>query len=63
MDGFENSIRTLVSSLRDYSLLEFYHEEKDIKTTIKRLSDQLESFNVYLPKTKLVVEDFETAKA
>ena len=63
MDSFENTIRTLVTNLRRYSLLEFYHEESELKTNIKNLSQKLESFDVYLPKTRITVSNLAEAKA
>ena len=62
MDNFEQSTKTLLGQLKSYSLIEFFHEEAEIKRKIKELSVGLEDFNMYLPETQVKVEDEEKAK-
>lgn len=57
MDNFEGTTKRLLSQLKSYSLIEFFHEETAIKKEIKTLSEGLETFNMYLPKTQIKVED------
>lgn len=42
MDGFENMTRKVVENLRKYSVIEFYHEERDLQKKIQQLTDSLE---------------------
>jgi hypothetical protein len=44
MTTFENDLKQLTANLHKYSLIEFYHEEFDLKQNIKKMSDGLESF-------------------
>ena len=51
MDKFEKQTRDLVSKLRTYSLVEFYHEEGTLHEQIMALKTGLDDFNIYLPQT------------
>jgi hypothetical protein len=63
MDTFERNMKGLISNLRQYSLLEFYHEESHIKKSIRSLSEQLEHFDLYLPKSAVIIENAGFAKS
>jgi hypothetical protein len=57
MSSFDNELKYLVSSLSKFSLLEFYHDEGNIKKSISNLQNKLESFSIYLPEWKLKMND------
>ncbi len=44
MATFENDLKQLTANLHKYSLIEFYHEEYELKQHIKKMADGLESF-------------------
>lgn len=48
--------------MRKYSVIEFYHEQTDLETKLKELSDNLEHFNAYLPTSVIVIQDISKAK-
>jgi|LauGreDrversion4_2_1035121.scaffolds.fasta_scaffold193074_2 predicted nucleotide-binding protein (sugar kinase/HSP70/actin superfamily) len=55
MDAFEESTKKLINNLKNYSIVEFYHEEQNINRTLKNLSNQLDQdLEGYLPKSKIV---------
>lgn len=62
MEAFERNLKGMVGSIRKYSLLEFYHEETNIKDNITSLNNQLDQFDIYLPQTKLTIENMTFAK-
>lgn len=62
MERFEQDLKDLVSQLSKYSLLEFYHDQNEIKSSISRLSSSLEEFTLYLPNSRLLIEDMTVAK-
>lgn len=62
MDNFENETKRLVQSLSTYSLLEFFHEEEQLKEKIDKLRRGLDQFNIYLPKTQVLMQDVDHAK-
>ena len=55
MDKFEKQTRDLVSKLRTYSLVEFYHEESTLHEQIMALKTGLDDFNIYLPQTQVIM--------
>lgn len=57
MASFDSELKNLVSNLSKNSLLEFYHDEVNIKKSISSLQNKLESFSVYLPQWKLKEAD------
>ena len=57
MSSFDSELKSLVSNLSKNSLLEFYHDEVNIKKNISNLQNKLESFSVYLPQWKLKIAD------
>ena len=63
MIGFEAQLKTLTQNLHKYSLIEFYHEEAELKKTIAKMGAGLEGLNLYLPQTKIVCPDMEKAHA
>ena len=62
MESFEKNVKKLVSYLKNFSLIEFYHEEKSINKQMKDLTGKLDNFEGYLPKTKLMATEIETVK-
>ena len=62
LQGFENKLKDMVSKLSKFSLVEFYHEEIEIKSQIRKLSGGLEDFSLYLPSSRLVVSDLALAQ-
>ena len=57
MSSFDKELKYLISSLSKFSLLEFYHDEENIKKSISSLQNKLESFSIYLPDWKLKIND------
>ena len=57
MSSFDNELKYMVSNLSKFSLLEFYHDEENIKKNISNLQNKLESFSIYLPEWKLKMND------
>lgn len=62
MDTFEGHAKQLISRLKTYSLIEFFHEEKKLHKEVGKLRDSLDDFNIYLPKTQVIMKDEEKAK-
>lgn len=61
MDGFEKLTQHLISRLKTYSLIEFYHEEKTLNSQVSKLRESLDDFNIYLPKTQVIMKDEQRA--
>jgi hypothetical protein len=59
MNTFEADLKTLTKNLHKYSLIEFYHEEKELKHKILEMSRSLENLNLYLPKSKVICQDLQ----
>ena len=57
MDLFESQLKSLVTKLQTYSLIEFFHEEKNLGDRIDRLKSSLDDFNIYLPQTQVIMKD------
>tara|TARA_B110000285_G_C14928881_1_gene516391 strand:- start:141 stop:266 length:126 start_codon:yes stop_codon:yes gene_type:complete len=38
--------------------MEFFHEEKELNQQLEMFKNDLDSFNIYLPKTVLTVTNF-----
>jgi hypothetical protein len=51
IDMFESRTKALVSKLRTYSLVEFFHEEDKLNENMLVLKESLDDFNIYLPET------------
>lgn len=50
MDIFETDIKKLINNLKRYSIIEFFHEETALNKQINLLGEDLDAFNIYLPK-------------
>ena len=62
MDSFEQTTKKLISNLKSFSLIEFYHEEENINNQMKNMSDRLDKdLEGYLPKSALIPTDMEKA--
>ena len=60
MDSFEQITKKLIGNLKNFSLIEFYHEEDNINKQIKNMSDRLDrDLEGYLPKSQLIAMDME----
>lgn len=57
MDYFERDVKKLMSNLSGYSLIEYYLEKDELNEQVSLLFDQLGAFNVYLPNTRIIVDD------
>lgn len=62
MDRLEVNLKQLVTNLKRYSLPEYYHEERELKSQLKKFDQDLDSFTVYLPKTVLRCDDMLRAE-
>lgn len=53
-----------MSNLKSFSLIEFYHEEENINSQIKNMSDNLDKELVgYLPKSAIIPTDMRITTA
>lgn len=60
MDSFEQTTKKLISDLKNFSLIEFYHEEDNINKQIKSMSDRLDKdLEGYLPKSALIAKEMD----
>ena len=60
MDSFEQTTKKLIGNLKNFSLIEFYHEEDNINKQIKNMSDRLDrDLEGYLPKSQLIAMEME----
>lgn len=62
MNSFERDLRLMTSNLQKYSLIEFYHEEMELKQRIKKMERGLGDFAVYLPKARVTCTDLSKAQ-
>lgn len=63
MQTFEKEMRQMTQRLKQYSLIEFYHEENELKKKINEMASGLESFALYLPKARIICQDLPKAFA
>ena len=61
MQTFEKEMRQMASRLKQYSLIEFYPEEEELKRKINKMASGLESFSLYLPKARIICKDLPKA--
>lgn len=61
MDIFEKTIKALMKDVKSYNYIEFYHEHESIKSKIRDIKESLKSFNIYMPKYQLSIEDINLA--
>jgi hypothetical protein len=62
MGQFETKMKELTAKLSKFSLIEFYHEETQIKGLINKLGAGLDEFSLYLPSSRLTIKDMELAQ-
>ena len=62
MDMFEARTKALVSKLHTYSLIEFFHEEELLHENIHKLKEGLDDFNIYLPRSQVIMKDERKAE-
>ena len=58
---FEKEMKQMTNKLQNYSLIEFYHEESELKQKISSLANGLENFALYLPKARVICKDLPKA--
>jgi len=58
MDGLEHKLARVVNSMKKYNVMEFFHEERELNQQLETFRNDLDSFNIYLPKTVLTVSNF-----
>ena len=61
METFENQIAALMEDVRKYNYIEFYHEQINIQKQIRGIRQNLSSFNIYMPKYQMKIEDMSLA--
>ena len=61
MDSFERSIQVLMKDIKRYNFIEFYHEQHNLHQQIRDIRTDLKTFNVYMPKYQMKVEDMKHA--
>lgn len=62
MNTFESDLKKLTSNLQKYSLIEFYHEEIELKRRISTMASGLEGLALYLPKARVICKDLPRAQ-
>ena len=62
MDDFETQTKALIKKLQTYSLIEFFHEEQSMGDRIDQLRLGLDDFNIYLPRTQVIIKDYAKAE-
>ena len=62
MSTFETEIKKMINNLQKYSLIEFYHEEIDLKQKIQKMGEGLSNFSLYLPKARVICKDLVNAQ-
>lgn len=62
MSTFETEIKKMTNNLQKYSLIEFYHEEIDLKQKISKMAEGLSNFSLYLPKARVICKDLQSAQ-
>ena len=46
-----------MSKLHNFSLIEFFHEERTLEQRIEQLRASLDDFNIYLPEAQVIIKD------
>lgn len=59
MDSLEHRLDKVVSIMKKYNVMEFFHEERELNQQLDTFRNDLDSFNIYLPKTTLTVANFD----
>ena len=62
MTEFDKELKQVIANLSKFSLLEFYHDEVNIKKSISNLQSKLENFSIYLPEWRLKIENIDQVK-
>jgi hypothetical protein len=50
-----------MEDVRKYNYIEFYHEQINIQKQIRGIRQNLQSFNIYMPKYQVKIEDMALA--
>ena len=48
-----------MSDIKKYNYIEFYHEQFHLQETIRDIRNNLKSFNVYMPKYQMKIDDLQ----
>ena len=62
MTEFDKELKQVIANLSKFSLLEFYHDEVNIKKSISNLQSKLDNFSIYLPEWRLKIENIDLRK-
>ena len=62
MDSLETRLNRTIHNMKNYNLMEFYHEKKELNDQLKDFRHDLDSFNLYLPKTVTTLTDHEVLR-
>jgi len=63
MDSFEERIGGLLRDIKSYNMIEFYHEHESMRAQVSNIRESLKSFNIYMPKYAMAVDDFDKVQA
>ena len=61
MDHIEKNIQTLMKEIKEFNYIEFYHEHYNLQKQIRDIKASIKTFNVYMPRYSLKVEDLSLA--
>ncbi len=50
-----------MKDIKTYNYIEFYHEQYNLQQSIRGIRENLRSFNVYMPKFQMKIEDMQHA--
>jgi hypothetical protein len=50
-----------MKDIKRYNYIEFYHEQMNLKNQIRDIRTNLKTFNIYMPKYQMKVEDMPLA--
>ena len=50
-----------MNDVKKYNYIEFYHEQINIQKSIRGIRKHFETFNIYMPKYQMKIEDMHLA--
>jgi len=59
MDEIEDKIKRIVSELKTFNYVEFYHNSESLNEDIAGIRGDLKRFNMYMPKYQLTTTDLD----
>lgn len=59
MDNIEQKIKRIITELKTFNYVEFYHSNETINDDIREIREDLKRFNLYMPKYQLMTKDLD----